>query len=92
MRSAWQWLEVGVRLLGHGDLAAAKAAFRQALETGAWAEAAYNLGWVLDAQGRYAEAAAVLRQAVELDPWWEDAAVNLRRAEMLAGQPNGVGA
>jgi len=85
MRTVWDNIEIGLRFLRRGDLPAAEAVFRAATEADtACVEAWYNLGWVLDEQGRYNEAGKAVMRAVELDPDWPDARRNLERCRVLA--------
>jgi tetratricopeptide (TPR) repeat protein len=60
--------ELAHRLVQAGDRAGAERAFRQALEQASAPAAAYDLGYLLQQQGRYAEAAMNYQLAVRLAP------------------------
>ncbi len=70
-------LNVGRLLHEEGDLEGARIHYRLALAAGERAEAAFNLGTVLEDLGRAAEAVGAYEDALALDPRCADAHYNL---------------
>ncbi len=83
-RDSGPWDLLGSALAAKGDLPGAEQAFRKAASlTPAWYHPRYNLGIVLQAQGRWVEAAEEYRASMELGPGSAPDAP-LRRAEALS--------
>jgi tetratricopeptide (TPR) repeat protein len=74
------WVNLGVALVGAGDLAGAREAYGDALRVNPYeALAHFNLGNVEQRAGRLAEAAAAYERAVEADPGLGQAHFELAR-------------